>query len=377
MDDFNLGSRIRRYSKKRDKYKNSILEFLVRESSQEKKIIYINTEGSAIDPTFDFKKQSNRLVKKLAREGAFNGCFKVREVKNAEINGRLPRDYQIDFIVPPAVGGSYSIDNMYVTTKEVATLMYDLYWRQVLLELKAFQCRSEGHKLGVSLPKIPRFFSGLEFLDFVLPEEKRTIAEYLARKAQWRREAVRMISRTEKSNALVLKLGRQIRPPEGMKMAFVKVRSVPMDERAVVRQEYLKTRPDIVRASLARGDFDHLSEEIRERIAATGHIPEETGLTCHHILPRALGGKNDMNNIFWIDKNAHLGLHRIYIDPLVDYLDGLVGENRPIYFEMPVPKDTKIPLYQQTRHGAILPLSPAPTPLLQSKKMISKKHKTH
>ena len=61
-----------------------------------------------------------------------------------------------------------------------------------------------------------------------------------------------------------------------------------------------------------------------------------------------------MDNIFWLSKNDHLGLHRVYIDPLVDYVDGLVGENRPIYFEMPVPEKTRIPLYKKTKRGSIV-----------------------
>ena len=345
---------------------------MVREKGQEKETIFLNVEGATPDPQFDVKKQANKLVKKLAREGVFEGVFKLREIKNAEINGRLPRDYQVDFIVPPSVGGAYSADNLYITSKEVATLMYDLYWRQILMEKNRFQYQGDEHRFGIVMPKVPRFFSSLDFLDFVLPHEKQKIAEYLSRKAQWRREAVRMISRTDKANLLVLELGRKIRPPEGMKMAFVKVRPVPMDERALVRQEYLKTRPDIVRASLERGDFDHLSEDIRERIAATGHIPEETGLTCHHILPRSLGGKNNIENIYWINKNAHIGLHRVYIDPLVDYLDGLVGEKRPIYFEMPVPEDARIPLYQRTRRGTIIPRVIIPSIWLVNKKTAAK-----
>ena len=372
MDDFNLGAQSWRYRRKKDKFKNTLLEFLVHEKGQEKETHFLNIDGSTPDPTFDVKKQANKLVKRLARTGAFGGCFKDREIKNAEINGRLPRDYQVDFIIPPAVGGSYSADNLYVTSKEVATLMYDLYWRQILLEMKAFQYKGDGHKFGVVIPKIPLFFSSLEFLDFILPGEKQKIAEYLSRKAQWRREAVKMISRTENTNSLVLELGKKIRAPEGMKMALVGVRSVPMVERALVRQEYLKTRPDIVRASLERGDFDHLSEEIKERIAATGHIPEETGLTCHHIIPRALGGKNDMDNIYWIDKNAHLGLHRIYIDPLVDYLDGLIGEKRPIYFEMPVPHNMKIQTYMISRRGTVVP-----NKLPATEKKASKPQNTH
>ena len=358
MDDFGLGGREKRYRRKKDKFKNTLLEFLVHEKGQEKETVFLNIQGATPDPQFDVKKQANKLVKKLAREGAFNGVFKTREIKNAEINGRLPRDYQVDFIIPPAVGGSYTAENMYVTSKEVATLMYDLYWRQILLEMRAFQYKGDEHKFGIVKPVTPKFFSCLAFLDFILPHEKQKIAEYLARKAQWRREAVQHIARLDRPNMLVLSLGRKLKAPDGMKMAFVKVKGVPMDERAMVRQEYLKTRPDIVRQSLLRGDFDSLSNDIREVIAATGHIPEQTGLTCHHVLPRALGGKNDMDNIFWVDKNAHLSLHRIFIDPLVDYLDGLIGENRSIYFQMPVPQDTKIPLFGMTRRGVMVPMTP-------------------
>ena len=370
MDDFGLSGRDKRYRKKKDKFKNTILEFLVRETSQEKETVFLNIQGATPDPQFDVKKHANKLVKKLAREGAFKGLFKTREIKNAEINGRLPRDYQVDFIIPPAVGGSYTAENMYVTSKEVATLMYDLYWRQILLEMKVFQYKGDEHKFGIVKPKTPKFFTCLDFLDFVLPHEKQKIAEYLARKAQWRREAVQHISRQEKPNMLILSLGRKMKAPEGMKMAFAKVRSVPMDERALVRQEYLKTRPEIVRQSLLRGDFDKLPNDVKEVIAATGHIPESTGLTCHHILPRSLGGGNEMENIFWVDKNAHISLHRIFIDPLVDYLDGLIGEKRPIYFQMPVPQNAKIPLYNLTRRGSIIPSTleiPKKTPIKPQK----------
>ena len=354
MDDFNLGPSQKRYRCKKDKFKNTILEFLVHEKNQEKETRFLSLKEEKPDPTFDFKKQANKLVKRLAREGAFNGSFKTREIRNAEINGRLPRDYQVDFIIPPTVGGTYTPDNMYVTSKEVATLMYDLYWRQILMEMKRFQYKKDLHKFGVIMPKVPSFFSGLDFLDFVLPLEKQVIAEYLSRKAQWRRDAARMICKTDKTQYLILELSKKIRAPEGMKMAFVRVRSVPVDERALVRQEYLRTRPDIVKASLARGDFNDQPEHIQQTLMATGHVPEETGLTCHHILPRALGGKNNMDNIFWVNKNIHLNLHRVYIDPLVDYLDGLIGEKRPIYFEMPVPENTKIPLYSKTRRGQIV-----------------------
>ena len=345
----------KRYRKRKDKFKNITLDFMVYERGQERETVVLNVEGSDPNPKFDLKKQANKLVKRLAKEGAFNGFFKTSDIKNAEIHGKLPRDYQVDFIVPPAVGGSYSADNLYVTSKDVADLMYNLYWHQILMEVSSFRYKDDPHKFSVVFPKMPRFFSNKDFLDMVLPHERHILSEYFNRKAARRREAYQKIARTDKKRYLILEMNKKTRPPKGMKMAYVKVHAVPFDERARIKQEYLRSRENIVRQSLARGDFNGLSETDIWVIAKSGHVPDRTGLTCHHVIPRAVGGQNDMDNIIWLDKDVHFGLHKNYINLLVTYFDDLLGEKRPVFFEMPVPEDTKLPLYVKTRRGIIVP----------------------
>ena len=181
MDDFNLNSRYKNYRRRRDEYKNTLLEFLVHEPSGEKKTYFLDVFGRQPDEKFDFKKESNRLVKRLAREGVFSG-FSLSERKNAELHGKLPKGYQVDFIIPPSVGGAYSFDNLYVVSKEVSLLMYQLYWRQVIPELKAFTNKNEVHRFGVQFPEISRFFSRKDFLNFVPNYEKQDLIKYFERK---------------------------------------------------------------------------------------------------------------------------------------------------------------------------------------------------
>ncbi len=354
MDDFNLNSRYKRYRKRRDAFKNTILEFTVHQPSAEQKTYFLdfgNTKSP--DSQFDFKKESNLLVRRLAKQGCFSS-FSIREQKNAELHGKLPRGYQVDFIIPPSVGGSYTPDNMYVVPKEVSLLMYQLYWRQIVPELRAFVNKNEPHRIGVQMPVVPSFFSREDFLNFVPNYEKQEIERYLERKEKWRQNALRYIVARGGKRTLVLQLQCRKKAPAGMRYALVKTEPVSALERAKVRQEYLHQRQLMVRASSARGDFKHLPQKVQETILRTGHVPENADLTCHHILPRSLGGINSLENICWLGKNDHIRLHRTYIDPLIEYLDGTFDEKRATFIEIPVPVDTKMSLFTLSKQGLVV-----------------------
>lgn len=352
MDDFNLNSKYKHYRKRRDEYKNTVLEFLVREPSPEKNTYLLDLETHP-DDKFDFKKEANRLVKRSAAQGLFSS-FSIRDRKNAEIHGKLPQGYQVDFIIPPAVGGAYSIDNLYIVPKEVSLLMYRLYWRQVIPELRAFLNRGEVHHIYAQLPPIPTFFSRQDFLNFVPNYEKQEIKQYLDRKEKWRINSLQHVSVTKNRKIIVLQLQRRKKAPEGMKFVLMKTKAPSMVERAKTRQEYLRQRQDIVRASFVRGDFDHLPSKTKEKILKTGHVPEYADLTCHHVLPRSLGGKNNLDNMCWVSKNDHIRLHRAYIDPLIEYIDGLFDEKREVWVEIPVPESSKMPVFVLSKQGVIV-----------------------
>ena len=363
MDDFDLNSKYKRYRKRKDAFKNTVLEFVVHEPCAEKETHFLNFSSAPSDNKFDFKKEANRLVKRLAKEGAFSS-FSVSEQKNAELNGKLPKGFQVDFIIPPAVGGKYSFDNLYVVPKEVSLLMYQLYWRQVIPEFKAFINKKEPHRFGVQFPKIPKLFFRRHFLNFIPNYEKQDIVKYLERKEKWRKNALNHVLVNSNKRTIVLRALKRKDVPSGMKYALLKISSLSSMERAKRRQEYLHVRPDLVRSSLKRGDFQHLPTKTQDIILRTGHVPDSADLTCHHVLPRALGGENGLDNICWLSKNDHMRLHRGYIDPLIEYLDGLFDEKRSIFIEIPVPVNTKMPLFTLSKQGLVIK-SRAATPVLK------------
>ena len=80
MDDFSLNSKYKHYRKRRDEFKNTVLEFLVREPSPEKNTYLLDLESHP-DEKFDFKKEANRLVKRSAAQGLLSS-FSINESRS-------------------------------------------------------------------------------------------------------------------------------------------------------------------------------------------------------------------------------------------------------------------------------------------------------
>ena len=95
---------------------------------------------------------------------------------------------------------------------------------------------------------------------------KQDIIKYLDRKDQWRRDASRHLVIRRGKRQLVLQSQKRKKAPNGMKYALVKTKSPTALERAKTKQEYLHQRQEIVKASLMRGDFEHLSDKTKEII---------------------------------------------------------------------------------------------------------------
>ena len=342
-----------RCRKKRDRSQNVILDLLVNETGTEKKVHFLDLANQKKADTFNFKRASNRLVHRLAEAGAFQS-FPIREQKRAELYGKVPRGYEVDFIIPPAIGGSYSIDNLYLVPKDISQLMYDLYWKPLLPELKRFLHKKDGPKIGIMMPDIARVFSQKAFLSFVLPNERDELEKYLARKKAWRLDALKRVCVKNKKHYLILQLFRRLPPPEGMKYALVEGKSISLLESSKVKQAYLRDRDQRVLACLERGDFEKLPLDVQDFIKKKGRLPASVDLTCHHIVPRAMNGGNDIKNMCWLDKVSHERLHQIYINPLVEYCDFLSDEKRKIFVEIPVPVNTTIPHYFLTRKEIVV-----------------------
>ena len=353
MTKLALNCHKQRCRKRRDKGGNVILDLVVREVIGEKYIHFLDLANQTKADTFNLKRATNRLVHRLAKNGEFQN-FPIRDQKRAELYGKVPRGYEVDFIIPPAIGGSYSIENLYLVPKDISQLMYALYWKPLFPELKRFLYKKDGKKIGIMMPDIPRVFSQKAFLNFVLPKERDELEKYLIRKKAWRLEALKRVVVKNKKHYLILSLLHRQRPPQNMKYALVEGKRISLLESSKTKQAYLREREQRVRACLKRGDFDGLPVEIREIIETTGRIPSSVDLTCHHVVPRSLGGGNDIRNMCWLDKAFHEKLHQTYINPLVEYCDFLSEEKRKIFIEIPVPQDTTIPHYFLTRKEVLV-----------------------
>ena len=356
MDKFSFSSRGRRCRKRRDEFNNAIFDLLVNETPLEKKVFFLRLPVQKPDTKrFNFKKESNRLIHRLAAAGAFQS-LSLREQKRAELCGKIPHGYEIEFIIPPTLGGAYSIDNMYVVPKDVHQLMYELYWRLLLPDLNRFLYIKDKHKVGIRMPDIPRFFSQKTFLDFVLPSERPAIEKFLARKKAWRTEAMKRVAVQNKRRHVILRQSFRKAPPPGMKYVLIPAKFPSVVARSKARLEYLQQRPTLIMESLKRGDLDFLPFSVRLQIEKTGQVPESLNLTFHHIIPRSIGGTNNIENMVWLDKEKHFKLHQEYISPVLEYLDFLVDDPRRVYCEIPVPNDTELPCYTATKKARIVPL---------------------
>lgn len=43
-------------------------------------------------------------------------------------------------------------------------------------------------------------------------------------------------------------------------------------------------------------------------------------LTIHHIIPRSIGGTDDLSNLVWLCGECHQKLHQILLDQVIKYL---------------------------------------------------------
>ncbi len=197
--------------------------------------------------------------------------------------------------------------------------------------------------MGILCRPIPVFFDQKAFLDFVLPDEKSFLQSHLRETKPEKKDAEPAITRTDYENGIVLSLSYLPKEVDDILMALIKVTPVEIEERNRVYTEYLERRPDIVMASLKRGDFSRLGKEVLRDIERFKRAP--ASLSCHHVVPRELGGSNEMNNFSWLPKREHEILHQKILTPLTKYLFNMEDEGKPVFLHMPIPIDAQVSRY--------------------------------
>ena len=335
----------KRYRRTIDRFQNTVFVLESNKDGNPMVQMWLSIKPTKTFSKHDLKKMEGRFVKKLAASGAFKG-FNQKAYFRALRKGIVPKGYVVSYFVPPSMGGSYSEANMIVTRPEIVRLMDLYYWKQMAPFVNKARHQSNGHKLGVAFRMIPKVLTPEAFLDFVLPNERDEFVARLNHVLHWREKVQEKACMEEGSDFVYFRLKRNLQPPQGMKRAIVRVEPASMVERSAVRAEYHTKRPEMVLACLERGDFDRLSPEIREQIVHNqGYVPSETKLTCHHIVPRALGGVNTLDNIIWLSVEDHTNLHEKYLNPLYFCIEQMQDMHKAIYVQMPIPENSNLVTY--------------------------------
>jgi len=344
MDRPQINSTRKRFSEKRSS--GQVVAELLTKGKGAKKMHFLNFKSSRTINPFRFKRQARHFVRDLAAKGAFNGEFSPEELALATKSGKLPDSYVVDYKIPLELGGLNCPDNMYVVDCQVLDLMAVLYWHQIRILANAFKHTNKTNgsaRMGILCSPIPSFFDQKAFLNFILPDDLIAVKSCLQATQKRKKKAESEVVASEHSNGVVLNMENPPALPPHMEMALVQVQPIPQEERDRIALEYEDRRNDIVIASLKRGDFKKLSRQELRQIEQIGRVPAH--LSCHHILPRELGGSNEMQNICWLPTKAHEMLHQKFLTPLTNHLYKIIeqqGLEKSVFLEMPVPEGAKI-----------------------------------
>ena len=335
----------KRYRKTIDRFQNTI--FILEGKKDEAPLVemWLDLKPKKTFSKHLLKKMEGLFVKRVAASGGFKG-FTQKAYYRALKKGIVPKGYVVSYFVPPSIGGSYTESNMIITRPEIVRLMDLYYWKQMAPFVNKARHQPNGHKLGIAFRKVPKVLTPEAFLNFVLPNERDEFVTRLNHILHWREKVQEKACMEEGSNFVYFRLKRNLQPPNGMKKAILRVEPASMVERSAVKAEYHTKRPEMVLACLERGDFDGLSPEMRERIVRdNGYVPTETKLTCHHIVPRSLGGANTLDNILWLSVEDHMNLHEKYLNPLYFCIEQMQNIQKPIYVQMPIPEHSNLLTY--------------------------------
>lgn len=262
---------------------------------------------------------------KLAQNGALTEAgFLPSEVEAARCRGVVPTGYQVEQIVPMGCGARPTLNNICLMESGLQTYLTRHLWRLLHRDLVAEKaaCEKKGRpyeqiSIGLSgFRAVMRVTDWTRVLDKPLLRRARLVEEQL--KVQQLKAMPLAVVATANGVLLAhpafMSMNAQdgyLKNATGMVPAVVNVRLASAHEQQAIKAEYGQVRRDIIRAFAARGQLPEIRPDKQRVIAQTGWLPDRYPYTCHHIVPRALGGSNEAGNVCWLPAAEHADLHVI------------------------------------------------------------------
>lgn len=295
---------------------------------------------------------TKNFMRQLAKNGTLtNAGFSSNEVEQAFINGRIPTGFVVQQIVPAGCGARPTPNNLCLMENGLSSYFTRHLWKYFHQDLKA---EKEGcEKKGRPLEKISIALSEFKPIMYVNDWQK-VLSKPLLKQAKILEEEIK-IQKLKKMPMTVLstKEGVLLAHPAfmpsninsifknslDMTPAIINVRLTSPFEQQKIQSEYTQVRRNIIKAFAHHTKLPEIRPDRQVEIAQTGWLPNGYSYTCHHIVPRALGGSNKMENICWLSASEHTKMHIIvnrYLYELKTHYNHLASRGKA-YLLMPVP----------------------------------------
>lgn len=264
-----------------------------------------------------------RFMVFLARNGTLNDYgFSAKTIKKAAECGAIPRGFSVRFLFPPQrTVQCKDCANLCLMENSVVPLWNTFVPR--LLNLESFyraplKKRNQGH---VSLSKVPFVMRVRDF---------KIVRNSVMRKSSFRRikpQRENILSKLTlhplpDNSILLIRNGlNALIQNTNLHPMVVEIKTPSPEQCRKIKKEYIDNKQMLVRQLAAADQIPSLSAADRLNAIETGNLPDGYPYSCHHMVPRILGGTNALHNLCYLDNSLHKHVHKL-IHVYEEYLTG-------------------------------------------------------
>lgn len=310
----------------------------------------------------------------LARNGELSCCaFSAQVIKKATECGIVPKGFSVRFLFPPQGNPQHKdYANLCLMENSVVPLWDKFAPRLSQLE-SFYRAPTKKRNSGrFSLPKVPFVMRVRDF---------NIIRDFATRKTAFRRTQPQRENILSKLTLYPLPDRGTLLLRNGLDALIQNTNLYPMvveihtpspDQCHKIKKEYIDNKQWIVRQLAAMNRIPGLTDANRLKAVGTGILPNGYPYSCHHMVPRILGGTNALHNLCYLDNSLHKHLHKL----IRVYEEYLMNAPRTIrrgrlFVVLPMPADFNGPELRIVKdHHTIL--SPQEVPSLCAPRQVTR-----
>lgn len=252
------------------------------------------------------------FVSFLARGGDLNNCgFSVQSIKKAADSGLPPKGFSVRFLFPPNSKNEYDdYANLCLMENCVIPLWDSFVPRLMNNEISVYGSAKKRKKYS-TLSKVPFV---MRIRDF------KVIRDTVMRKSTFQKTSTprenilsKLVLYPLPSNGtLLLRKGlTTLIQDTNLHPMVVEIQNPTPERCRRIKKEYIDNKQTLVRQLAAINRIPGLMEAERLKAIELGSLPDGYPYSCHHMVPRILGGTNALHNLSYINNSLHKHIHKL------------------------------------------------------------------